>query len=144
MHRRHGPCARDGRASRLPGVAPVAKQQGVYVAKLLTARARDATCRRSAIATSDHGHDRPQARRGRARAGHGFPAFSAWVIWCFAHVYFLIGFRNRLVRADELGLELPDLPARHAADHRRRGSRMEDMAPPQHATQTAQLMRSVM
>jgi NADH dehydrogenase len=24
-------------------------------------------------------------------------AFIAWFIWCVAHIYFLIGFRNRLV-----------------------------------------------
>jgi len=24
----------------------------------------------------------------------GFPA---WLVWCFAHIYFLIGYRNRLV-----------------------------------------------
>ena len=25
--------------------------------------------------------------------------FLAWLIWCLAHIYFLIGFRNRLVIA---------------------------------------------
>ena len=26
-----------------------------------------------------------------------FSGFSAWLFWLFAHIYFLIGFRNRLI-----------------------------------------------
>jgi NADH dehydrogenase len=39
---------------------------------------------------------------GRSRAvaqlgGMKISGFAAWLLWCFAHIYFLIGFRNRLV-----------------------------------------------
>ena len=33
------------------------------------------------------------AQFGRVKLS-GFPA---WLLWCFAHIYFLIGFRNRLI-----------------------------------------------
>ena len=28
-------------------------------------------------------------------AASGFPAFTAWLLWSLAHIWFLIGFRNR-------------------------------------------------
>ena len=39
---------------------------------------------------------------GRSRAvaelgGMKISGFAAWLLWCFAHIYFLIGFRNRLI-----------------------------------------------
>jgi len=85
----------DGRP--LPGVAPVAKQQGAYVARLIQARA--------------HGKDLPPFRykdygmlatigRKRAVVQMGdlkLSGFLAWLLWCFAHIYFLIGYRNRLI-----------------------------------------------
>lgn len=80
----------------LPGVAPVAKQQGLYVARLLKARAdgRDLAPFRyrdpGSMATI--GRKRAVAEIGRLRLS-GFPA---WLLWCVAHVWFLIGFRNRL------------------------------------------------
>jgi NADH dehydrogenase len=80
----------------LPGVAPVAKQQGKYVADLLLARARG----RSAppFRYRDFG---AMATIGRKRAiaqigGFKLHGFAAWLLWSFAHIYFLIGFRNRL------------------------------------------------
>ena len=89
---------RDGKP--LPGVAPVAKQQGQYVAKLLIARAdgKDA----AAVPLSRlrlAGDDRPQARRRRRSGGCRLTGFIAWLLWCVAHIYFLIGFRNRLIVA---------------------------------------------
>ena len=80
----------------LPGIAPVAKQQGLYLARLLVARenGRDLPPFRyrdfGIMATI--GRKRAVAQFGRLRIG-GFPA---WLLWSFAHVYFLIGFRNRL------------------------------------------------
>ena len=80
----------------LPGVAPVAKQQGAYVAQVIVARVagrpvapfhyRDY----GMLATIGRSHALVQF--GRVKLS-GFPA---WVLWCFAHIFFLIGFRNRL------------------------------------------------
>ena len=88
----------DGRS--LPGVAPVAKQQGAYTAKLIKARLAGRTL--PPFRYRDFGM---LATIGRKRAvvdfGHGikFTGFIAWLIWCVAHIYFLIGFRNRAVVA---------------------------------------------
>jgi len=83
----------------LPGVAPVAKQQGWYVANLLMARAAGKTP--PAFRYRDFGS---MATIGRKRAVAQLGAFKvsglpAWLLWSLAHVYFLIGFRNRLVVA---------------------------------------------
>jgi len=80
----------------LPGVAPVAKQQGCYVAKLLTARAAGLTL--PAFRYRDFGS---MATIGRKRAVAQLAALKvsglpAWLLWSLAHIYFLIGFRNRL------------------------------------------------
>ena len=83
----------------LPGVAPVAKQQGEYVADLLVARARGKTLPpfryRDAGSLATIGRKRAVAQLGRFKLS-GFPA---WLLWSLLHVYFLIGFRNRLVVA---------------------------------------------
>src|SRR5438128_5693783 len=80
----------------LPGVAPVAKQQGYYVANLLMARAEGKTL--PAFRYRDFGS---MATIGRKRAVVQVGAFKvsglpAWLLWSLAHIYFLIGFRNRL------------------------------------------------
>lgn len=81
----------------LPGVAPVAKQQGKYVGRLIHACATGRNFRER-FRYRDYGS---MATIGRNRAIadlkglhlHGMPG---WFLWSFAHVYFLIGFRNRL------------------------------------------------
>lgn len=83
----------------LPGVAPVAKQQGQYVARALIARYQGRTA--PAFRYRDYGllatigRSRAVAQFGRLRIS----GFIAWVLWSVAHVYFLIGFRNRFVVA---------------------------------------------
>jgi NADH dehydrogenase len=88
---------RDGKP--LPGVAPVAKQQGVYVAKLLTARARNQALPpfryRDFGALATIGRKRAVAQMGSFRIS----GLAAWLLWSGAHIYFLIGFRNRLAVA---------------------------------------------
>jgi NADH dehydrogenase len=89
---------RDGRP--LPGVAPVAKQQGLYVARMIAARTRR---RREPgpfryrdfgnLATI--GRKSAVAEFGRVRVS----GFAAWILWSVAHIYFLIGFRSRMVVA---------------------------------------------
>ena len=83
----------------LPGVAPVAKQQGHYVAKLLLARQQGRTLRpfryRDFGSLATIGRKRAIVQMGRFK----LEGFIAWLIWCVAHIYFLIGFRNRLIVA---------------------------------------------
>ena len=83
----------------LPGVAPVAKQQGQYVADLLVARAQG-----NAMPPFRYRDFGAMATIGRKRAvaqigGFKLSGLLAWVLWSVAHVYFLIGFRNRLAVA---------------------------------------------
>ena len=83
----------------LPGVAPVAKQQGAYVARLLLARQNGKTLPafryRDFGSLATIGRKRAVVQMGRLR----LKGFIAWLIWCVAHIYFLIGFRNRLIVA---------------------------------------------
>lgn len=80
----------------LPGVAPVAMQQGRYVADLID---QDITpARRSAFVYKDRGM---LATIGRAQAVAQFGSIRAsglfaWLLWCVVHIFFLISFRNRL------------------------------------------------
>ena len=83
-----------------PGVAPVAKQQGVYAAKAIRARiagrADPLPFRYRAL-----GNLATIGRR-EAVADFGFIRLSgrlAWLLWGLAHIYFLIGFRNRVAVA---------------------------------------------
>ena len=83
----------------LPGVAPVAKQQGQYVARALITRYQGRTAAafryRDFGSLATIGRSRAVAQFGKLRLS-GFPA---WMLWSGAHVYFLIGFRNRFVVA---------------------------------------------
>jgi NADH:ubiquinone reductase (H+-translocating) len=83
----------------LPGVAPVAKQQGQYVARLLTARAQGKTLPpfryRDFGSLATIGRKRAVAQLGIFKIS----GFVAWLLWSVAHIYFLIGFRNRLAVA---------------------------------------------
>jgi NADH dehydrogenase len=80
----------------LPGVAPVAKQQGEYLARLLKARFLGKDY--APFRYRDFGM---MATIGRKSAvaqlwGVHFDGLLAWLLWSAAHVYYLIGFRNRL------------------------------------------------
>ena len=82
----------------LPGVAPVAMQEGRYVATLI--RQRITT---GGTEQPFHYLDKGSlATIGRSYAivdikGLQLTGLLAWVIWLFIHIYYLIGFRNRLV-----------------------------------------------
>lgn len=91
----------DAGGKPLPGVAPVAKQQGRYVAKSLIAAANGTSSTTTPFAYRDFGS---LATIGRKHAimqlgSFKLSGFIAWLLWCVAHVYFLIGFRNRLIVA---------------------------------------------
>ncbi len=84
----------------LPGVSPVAMQQGRYVAKLIGWEAEsDGSPPREPFHYFDKGS---MATIGRSRAiawarGIKMTGFVAWLAWLFIHIFYLIGFKNRLV-----------------------------------------------
>jgi NADH dehydrogenase len=86
----------------LAGLAPVAIQQGKYVARLLTREARTwpaAAGSRKPFHYLDKG-TLATVGRAAAVADFGFVHFKgafAWLIWVFVHVLTLVGFRNRVV-----------------------------------------------
>jgi NADH:ubiquinone reductase (H+-translocating) len=87
----------DGEGKPLPGVAPVAKQQGEHCAKAISA----ALCG-SSIPPFHYRNFGSLATIGRKRAVADFgrirlSGFPAWLVWCVAHIWFLAGFRNRLL-----------------------------------------------
>jgi NADH dehydrogenase len=92
-------CVLGADGTPLAGVAPVAKQEGQYVAALLKARLRGKTVPpfqyRDFGSLATIGRKRAVAQLGRLKLT-GFPA---WLLWSVAHIYFLIGFRNRLAVA---------------------------------------------
>ena len=81
----------DGVGGTLPGVAPVAKQQGRYVADRILGRTMKPFRYRDCGNLATIGRRRAVADFGRLRLS-GFPA---WLVWCVAHVWFLVGFRSR-------------------------------------------------
>jgi NADH dehydrogenase len=92
--------ALDGDGKPLPGIAPVAKQQGRYVGKLIKTRLRGAK-RAKPFRYRSYGN---LATIGRKAAVIDFGwihlrGLVAWVIWSVVHIYFLIGFRNRAMVA---------------------------------------------
>ncbi|MEO8366121.1 MAG: NAD(P)/FAD-dependent oxidoreductase [Pseudoxanthomonas sp.] len=81
----------------VPGVAPAAKQMGRHVAAAIRARLQGGTV--PAFRYKDYGN---LATIGRMAAIVHFGRLKlsgivAWWFWLAAHVFFLIGFRNRLV-----------------------------------------------
>jgi NADH dehydrogenase len=89
--------ARGPSGQPLPGLAPVAMQQGKYVARLIQQRLRGGTL------PPFHYHNRGNlATIGRhaAVADLGWIRFSgyfAWLAWLFVHLLYLVQFQNRLL-----------------------------------------------
>jgi NADH:ubiquinone reductase (H+-translocating) len=87
----------DEKGNMLPGVAPVAIQQGDWVGKTI---ARDLEHRpRGNFSYFNKGN---LATIGRAAAVAQFgkieiSGFFAWLSWLMVHIFFLIGFRNRII-----------------------------------------------
>ena len=80
----------------VPGIAPAAKQQGGYVAKVIRARMSG----KPAPAPFKYFHQGSLATIGKSAAIIDFGPFKlkgwlAWWIWGLAHIYFLIGTRSR-------------------------------------------------
>lgn len=81
----------------VPGLAPAAIQQGKLAARNILADLRGMG--REPFVYFDKGS---MATIGRARAvaeSHSFKltGFVAWLAWCFVHILYLIGFRNRVL-----------------------------------------------
>ena len=88
---------RNGEIVALPGLAPVAMQEGRYVARAIRNRL-------GGRATEDFKYvDKGNlATIGRSKAvadvkGIHISGFPAWVTWLVVHLFYLIGFQNRLL-----------------------------------------------
>ncbi|MBW8902997.1 MAG: NAD(P)/FAD-dependent oxidoreductase [Bradyrhizobium sp.] len=80
----------------VPGIAPAAKQQGRYVADAIKARLSG-----DSVPPFHYKHSGSLAQIGKRKAVIDFGRIKlrgaiAWWIWGIAHIYFLIGLRNRL------------------------------------------------
>ena len=81
----------------LPGVAPVAMQEGTYAGRTIAARLAGRTTR--PFRYRDKGN---LATIGRARAVAELPwlrasGLVAWILWLLVHLLYLIGFQNRML-----------------------------------------------
>jgi len=90
----------DAKGHPVPGIAPAAKQMGKYVGKLISARIAG----RGPLKAFHYIHLGELATIGRRAAVVKFGrlelrGFAGWVFWSLAHIYFLIGLRNRFVVA---------------------------------------------
>jgi NADH:ubiquinone reductase (H+-translocating) len=88
---------RDGSAITFPGVAPVAMQQGRYAARVVRARLEGRTER--PFRYLDKGN---LATIGRSAAvadikGVKLSGFIAWITWLLVHLWYLVGFENRIL-----------------------------------------------
>jgi len=96
-----GDCAsvHNADGSPVPGVAPAAKQQGSYVGKRILARIEGRDCEafryRDAGSLATIGRNHAVVDLGWMRLRGRL----AWWLWGIAHIYFLIGTRNRLLVA---------------------------------------------
>jgi NADH:ubiquinone reductase (H+-translocating) len=86
----------DGRP--VPGIAPAAKQQGQHVARIIRSRLLG----RPNPGAFKYRNFGTLATIGRKRAVVDFgwaqlKGFPAWFLWSTAHLYFLVGFRNRFM-----------------------------------------------
>ncbi len=86
---------KDEKGEILPGVAPVAMQQGKFVGKLIVNDVKNGS--RKKFVYVDKGS---MATIGKAKAvamirGLKLSGLLAWFAWSVVHIFFLIGFRNR-------------------------------------------------
>jgi NADH dehydrogenase len=88
---------RDAEPAALPGVAPVAMQQGRYAGRVVRRRLQGRESR--PFRYLDKGN---LATIGKAKAvadlhGVELTGFIAWLTWLLVHLFYLIGVQNRLV-----------------------------------------------
>ena len=87
----------DAAGRLLPGLAPVAIQQGEYAARAIARAVRgeggDPFRYRDKGTMATIGRAAAVVSIGRLR----FSGYPAWLLWCFIHILWLIGFRNRFL-----------------------------------------------
>lgn len=86
---------KDKKGNPLPGTCPVAMQHGRYISKLIINNISPE--KRKPFVYIDKGS---MATIGKARAiaqigSIKLKGYLAWLSWCFLHIFYLIGFRNR-------------------------------------------------
>ncbi len=95
----------------LPGVAPVAMQQGRYAAEVILRRLREAPSSRAPASEPFRYFNKGSLAvigRGAGIADFGslrFHGFAAWLLWLFVHLMYLIQFQNRLIVFIRWGLQ---------------------------------------
>ncbi len=115
--------APDGELLDLPGVAPVAMQQGRYAARLIADRLKGRVSR--PFAYRDKGN---LATIGRAKAVAELPGGIrlsgpiAWITWLLVHIVYLLDFQNRAIVLLRWSISFMT---------RGRGARLISQAPPQ-------------
>jgi NADH:ubiquinone reductase (H+-translocating) len=88
--------APDGTSTVFPGVAPVAMQQGRYAASVVRARLRSRNPQpfryrdKGQLATIGRGSAVAELKHVK------LSGFLGWLVWLFVHLWYLIGFQNRL------------------------------------------------
>ena len=92
--------ARDEKGAMAPGVAPAAKQMGRYVGRLIAARVAGKSSPppfryRSVGELATIGRRAAVVKFGKLR----LKGFVGWLFWSLAHIYFLIGVKNRFIVA---------------------------------------------
>jgi NADH dehydrogenase len=128
----------DGELVPLPGLAPVAMQQGRYAGRAVAVRLRGG--RMPPFRYHDKGN---LATIGRAKAvadikGLQLSGFLAWATWLTVHLFYLIGFQNRLLvlirwtisfvtrgRGERL-ITMPALAAPPPADEHEAGAQLRE------------------
>ncbi len=94
---------KDKSGKMLPGVAPVAMQEGRYAGRIIRQEAERGAGVNPASREAFHYVDKGSlATIGRASAVADFgkihiSGYLAWLSWLFIHILFLVGFRNRLL-----------------------------------------------
>ena len=91
-------CVKNKNGKSLPGLAPVAKQEGKFVAEIIKQNAHNDKHQKK-FYYKNRGY---LATIGRSDAIVDFGWFTlkgriGWIFWSIIHIYFLIGFRNRLI-----------------------------------------------
>ena len=91
---------RDEKGAMAPGVAPAAKQMGRYVGRLIAARVAGESSPapfryRSVGELATIGRRAAVVKFGKLR----LKGFVGWLFWSLAHIYFLIGVKNRFIVA---------------------------------------------
>ncbi len=90
-------CFLDKQGQSLPGIAPVAIQQGRYAAAVIK---RDIAAKaHKPFVYFDKGMIATIGRGKAVAMFHKlqFSGITAWFIWCFVHIFYLISFSNRLL-----------------------------------------------